>query len=177
VIGEVGVQYRGYSPADSVVDPFYALAEEYDVPVLVHMEGIGGGSPGSPFRIAQGHPEALQDALIRYPNMRVWVENAGYPFLDEIIALLYRYPQVYVDVSTITWVIPRAEFYRYLETLMNAGLGNRIMWGSDQMSWPGAIDQGLGAIREAPFLSEEERRDILYNNAVRFFQLERPPTG
>lgn len=55
---------------------------------------------------------------------------------------------------------------------MTAGLGKRIMWGSDQMSWPGAIDQGLDAIRTAPFLSEQERRDILFNNAVRFFRLE-----
>jgi hypothetical protein len=51
------------------------------------------------------------------------------------------------------------------------------MWGSDQMNWPGAIDEGLDAIRAAPFLSDGQRRDILYNNAVRFFRLEDPLVG
>lgn len=174
VMGEIGTQYRGYPPEDPANEPFFALAEEFDVPVLIHTEGIAGGSATGPFRIAHGHPERLQEILVRHPRMRLWLENAGYPFVDEVIALMHRYPQVYVDVSTITWIIPRAEFYRYLEILIGAGLGNRIMWGSDQMNWPGAIDRGLEAIHEAPFLSEEQRRDILYNNAVRFFQLEQP---
>jgi hypothetical protein len=177
VIGEMGMQYGGVAPDDPSLEPFYSLAEEYDVPVLLHVEGIAGGSPTGRFRIGQGHPERLQEVLVRHPTMRVWLENAGYPFLDEVIALMYRYPQVYVDVSTITWIVPRAEFYRYLKALMNAGLGNRVMWGSDQMNWPGAIDEGLDAIRAAPFLSDGQRRDILYNNAVRFFRLEDPLVG
>jgi predicted TIM-barrel fold metal-dependent hydrolase len=39
-------------------------------------------------------------------RLRLYIENAGFPFLDETIALLYRYPNVYVDVSTITCSSP-----------------------------------------------------------------------
>jgi hypothetical protein len=177
VMGEIATQYRGYPPDDPANEPLFALAEALDVPLLIHTEGIAGGSPLSPFRIADGHPERLQEVLIRHPNLRIWLENAAYPFLDEVIALMYRYPQVYADVSTITWIIPRAEFYRYLEALVNAGLGGRLMWGSDQMNWPGAIERGLSAIQEAPFLSEAQKRDILYNNAVRFLRLTNKPYG
>jgi hypothetical protein len=177
VMGEIATQYRGYPPDDPANEPFFALAEQLDVPFLIHMGGVAGGSPMSAFRIAHGHPERLQEVLIRHPNLRIWLENAAYPFLDEVIALMHRYPQVYADVSTITWIIPRAEFYRYLETLVNAGLGNRLMWGSDQMNWPGVIDHSLAAIREAPFLTEAQKRDILYNNAARFLRLPDPPVG
>lgn len=169
VMGEIGSQYAGYPPDDPAVDPFFSLAEEFDVPTLIHTEGIAG--PSSRFRIAHGHPEQLQQVLEDHPDLRLYLENAGYPFLDEMIALMYRYPQVYADVSTITWIIPRGEFYRYLEALMDAGLGKRLMWGSDQMNWPGTIDKGLEAIREAPFLTQPQKRDILYNNAARFLRL------
>lgn len=170
VIGEIGTQYQGFAPDDPVHEPIFALAEALDVPVLIHTEGIAGSS--ARFRIAHGHPERLEEVLSKHPDLRLWLENAGYPFLDEMIALMYRYPEVYADVSTITWIIPRAEFWRYLEALVDAGLGDRLMWGSDQMNWPGTIDEGLAAIREAPFLSEAQRRDILYNNAVRFLRLD-----
>jgi predicted TIM-barrel fold metal-dependent hydrolase len=69
-------------------------------------------------------------------------------------------------------VLPRPAFYRYLEALVDAGLGKRLMFGSDQMRWPEAIGWAVEAIQEAPFLSEEQKRDIFYNNAVRFLGLE-----
>jgi uncharacterized protein len=46
-----------------------------------------------------------------------------------------------------------------------------VMFGSDQMVWPGVIERSIVVIEEAPFLSEEQKRDILYNNAARFLRL------
>ena len=46
-------------------------------------------------------------------------------------------------------------------------------FGSDQMRWPEKIGEGIEAIEQAPFLTEEQKRDILYYNAVRFLRLER----
>ncbi len=54
---------------------------------------------------------------------------------------------------------------------MDAGFGKRVMFGSDQMNWPGVIEPAIAVIQEAPFLSEEQKRDILYNNAARFLRL------
>jgi len=172
VIGEIAAQYMGYAADEPELEPLFELAESLDLPVLIHTAGTG--APPSLFRISDGHPERLQEVLESHPDLRLWLENAAYPFLEEVIALMYRYPKVYADVSTIGWVIPQAEFWRYLEALMTAGLGKRIMWGSDQSSWPGAIEISLASIQDAPFLTEEQKRDILYNNAVEFFQLELP---
>ena len=54
----------------------------------------------------------------------MFVENSGYPFLDEMIAMMYQYPQLYGDLSTITWIIPRSAFHRYVEALFAPASGN-----------------------------------------------------
>lgn len=174
MIGEIGAQYLGLEPADSTLAPFFALAEELEIPVSIH---TGISSPNTPyeccpaFRVALGRPLLLEPVLIRHPNLRVNLMHAGHPYLDETIALMSVYPNVYADVGAINWILPQDEFYRYLKALMQAGLGRRIMFGSDQMVWPEVISRAIDAIEEAPFLSEEQRRDIFYNNAARFLRL------
>ena len=172
-MGEIAAQLVGVAPNDPALAPYFALAEELDVPVLIHTAGIGPELPG--FRSAAGNPLLLEDVLVRHPQLRLYVENSWYPYRGEMIAMMYHYPQLYADVSTITWVIPRAAFYDYLETFVRAGLEKRLLFGSDQMRWPEKIGKGIEAIEEAPFLTKEHKRDILYNNAVRFLRLEQKP--
>lgn len=172
-MGEIATQLSGIAPNDPKLEPYFALAEELDLPTLIHTEGIGPYLPG--FRSAAGSPLLLEDVLVRHPKLRLYVENTGYPFLNEMIAVMYQYPQLYGDLSTITWVIPRTAFYDYLKALVRAGLGKRLMFGSDQMRWPEMIGKGIEAIEEADFLTAEQKRDILYNNAVRFLRMDAKP--
>ena len=98
--------------------------------------------------------------------------HAGWPYLQETIALMSVYPQVYADLGAADWLLPRPGFHAYLRGLMQAGLGKRLMFGSDHMYWPEAIGMAVDAIEAAEFLTPEEKRDIFYNNAVRFLRLE-----
>ena len=91
--------------------------------------------------------------------------------LDDLLAVLHSHPQVHVDVGLIVYALPRAAFYRYLSGIVEAGFGNRVMFGSDQMVWPGVIERAIAVIQEAPFLDAQQKRDILYNNAARFLRL------
>lgn len=174
VFAEITPQYRGLPPDHPSLEPFYAMAERLDVPVGIHM---GYGAPGGPYwaypkyRAALGNPLLLEDLLTRHPKLRVYVMHAGMPMTDEIIALLFSHPQVYVDISADNWGVPRKEFYHHLQRLVEAGYGKRIMFGSDQMVWPKTIEVALDAITSADFLSAEQKRDILYNNAARFLRL------
>lgn len=169
-VGEIGSQLLGIAPNDARLEPYFALAEEFDVPVLIHTEGIGPPLPS--FRSAAGSPLLLEEVMVRHPKLRLFVENTGFPYLDEMVAMMYQYPQLYGDVSTITWIIPRSAFYDYLKRLLAAGLGKRLMFGSDQMRWPEMIGKRIEAIEEADFLTDEQKRDILYNNAVRFLRMD-----
>jgi uncharacterized protein len=169
-MGEIATQLNGVPPNDPSLEPYFKLAEDLDLPVLIHTLGIGPYMPH--FRSAAGSPMLLEDVLLRHPKLRLFVENAGYPYRDEMIAMMYQYPQLHADVSTISWIIPRTAFYDYLQAFVRAGLGKRLMFGSDQMVWPEKIGAAVNAIEQAPFLTADQKRDIFYNNAVRFLRLD-----
>ena len=173
-MGEITAQYEGLSPSDMSLEPYFALAESLDIPVGIHtgLSFPGITQMGFPeFRVSLGNPVLFEELLNRHPKLRVWLMHAGWPFLAETIGILNVYPQVYVDIAVINWIRPREEFYSYLKELVKSGFGNRIMFGSDQMSWPDAIGMAVESIQRADFLSEQEKRDILYNNAARFLKL------
>jgi predicted TIM-barrel fold metal-dependent hydrolase len=174
VLAEVTNQYAGIAPTDERMEPYWALAEELDMPVGIH---IGPGPPGVRYLGADGYRArlhsalTLEEVLVRHPRLRVYIMHAGFPLLDDLLALLYTHPQVYVEVGVIVYTRRREEFYRYLRGIVEAGFGNRVMFGSDQMVWPGVIERSIAVIDEAPFLADDEKRDILYNNAARFLRL------
>jgi predicted TIM-barrel fold metal-dependent hydrolase len=117
VFAEVTNQYVGIGPSDPRFEPYLAVAEELDIPVGIH---IGTGPPGGPYlgfdryRAALHSPLMLEEALVRHPKLRVYIMHAGWPMLDDLLAVLWTHPQVYVDVGGIVFGVPRAEFYRYL---------------------------------------------------------------
>jgi len=175
VLGELSFQYAGLEFSDPVPEAHFALAEELDLPVGIH---VGPGAPGTAYffgspryRARLSNPILLEETLLRHPKMRVYVMHAGWPMLDEMIALLFAHPQVYIDVGVISWKIPRAEFHTYLRRIVQAGFGRRVMFGSDQMIWPEALRLAIDGVESAVFLSSAQKRDILYHNAARFLRL------
>jgi hypothetical protein len=59
--------------------------------------------------------------------------------------------------TKLPWVIPRIAFYDYLDAFVRAGLGKRLMFGSDQMVWPEKIGSAVEALEQAPFLGDEQK--------------------
>ena len=176
VLGEVTNQYAGILPDDPRMDPYWTLAEELDLPVGIH---IGTGPPGVIYLGAAGYRArmhsalTIEEVLVKHPKLRVYIMHAGYPMIDDLLAVLYAHPQVYVDVGIIVYNQPRPAFYRYLQAITDAGFGTRVMFGSDQMVWPGTIERAIAVIEEAPFLTTQQKRDIFYNNAARFLRLSK----
>ena len=174
VLGELGLQYYGLEPDAPSLSSYYKVAEENGIPVCLH---TGLGPPGGPhsfapdFRTTLGKPSLFEPVLVKHPNLKAFLAHAGWPYLSETIAMMYIYPELYVDIGVIAWALPKNAFYSALKELVDAGFGKRIMFGSDQMIWPGAITIAVETVNEAPFLTETERRDIFYNNAARFLEL------
>jgi uncharacterized protein len=174
VMGELGLQYDNLSPSDPLVDKYFALAEELDIPVGIHM-GTGGSGRANiampNFRGSMGNPLLLEDVLARHPKLRLWIMHAGYPMIDNLLTLLQANSHVYVDVAGLIWSYPIKEVNRYIERIVEAGFEDRVMFGTDELVWPGLMATSIGVIQNADYLTPEQKRDILYNNAARFLRL------
>ena len=73
-LGEIGAQYEGIAPNDPRLEAIFALAEELDIPVSIH---VGLTKPGGvyddypKYRAALGDPMLLEEVLIRHPKLRI----------------------------------------------------------------------------------------------------------
>ena len=75
VLGEVANQYAGILPDDPRMEPYWALAEELDMPVGIH---IGPGPPGVIYMGAAGYRArmhsalTIEEVLVKHPKLRVY---------------------------------------------------------------------------------------------------------
>jgi len=166
-IGEVLSQYYGISASDEALYPYYALAEKYGLPVGIHT-GLAGPNHGSPnFKVGLGNPILFEDLLQKFPKLKVWIMHAGAPFIDDTIAIMSYYWNVYADISAISNpdIFPPNDFKYIMKRLIDAGLENRLMFGSDN----GDIDKIIANVKDLDFLTEEQKDKIFHQNAEKFF--------
>jgi uncharacterized protein len=176
VMGEIGLQYQGLSPSDMSVDKYFAMAEELDIPVGIHM-GTGGSGRANvampKFRGSLGDPLLLEELLARHPKLRLWIMHAGYPMIDNLLTLLQANSHVYVDVAGLIWSYPIKEVNGYIQRIVEAGFEDRVMFGTDQLVWPKLMETSIAVIDRASYLTPQQKRNILYNNAARFLRLDK----
>ena len=174
ILGELGLQYYGIEPADPRLTPYYDYLEESGVPLALH---TGLGPPGGPhsfapdFRVTLGRPSLFEPVIATRPDLRAYLMHAGWPYLEEMKAMMYIYPNLYADVGVLAWALTKEAFYAALRELIDAGFEDRLLFGTDQMLWPGALGIAVEAVEAAPFLSENQKDGLLYENAARFLGL------
>lgn len=178
VFGEIGPYYSGTTLSDPIWQPYLRLCEKYDIPVAVH---TGGGDPGGTYswspraRLRLGDPYLIEDVLVNYPKLRIYMMHAGgEDWPEHAIRLMAYYPQLYTDIAVMLWVEPNTQRYvkEFLRNIKAAGYLNRVMFGSDQMKWPYAIEKSIRFLNSLSFLTKQEKEDIFYNNAANFLRLK-----
>ena len=183
--------YGYWYPNEKSVYPFYQLAVELDVPLYYHMATWWPPAANHPLRY--GRLYHLDDVIIDFPDLKISIEHMGFPWTDELIALMGRSKNVYTDVSMI---LPRPQGYRdislrgpititsKLVQMKEFGVLDRVMYGSDYFWDPEGlqphkevefIKEGLNATAERcgwPTFSYQEIEGILGKNAMRLFELQ-----
>lgn len=117
-------------------------------------------------------PLLLEDILEKHPKLRVWMAHAGWPMMDHTLAMLHANSHVMVDVSGLIWSFPLKEVNYWIQRIIQAGFEDRIMFGSDVGYWPNLMTKSLQIIENAEYLTPQQKRDILYNNAARWLRLD-----
>jgi predicted TIM-barrel fold metal-dependent hydrolase len=176
VFGEIGTYYSGTTLNDPEWQPYLRICERYEIPVAVH---TGGGDPGGTYtwsphaRLKYGDPYLMEDVLVRYPKLRIYMMHSGEDWHEHALRLMAYYPQLYSDIGAMLWVEPLDQRYvtEFLRNAKQAGYLNRVMYGTDQMRWPYAIKKSIDFLNSLDFLTKEDKENILYNNAAKFLRL------
>lgn len=178
VIAEMAPYYGGIKADNSSQLPYFKLAEELGIPVGFH---IFPGGPNYGFhwmpqmfggmRVYNANPMQVEEVLVLYPDLKIYIMHAGWPYVEDLKALMYSHPNLYLDLAVVNWILPEEELYAFLKSLITAGFGDRIMHGTDQMVWPQTMDVGIASINNANFLTLEQKEDIFYDNAATFLGL------
>jgi predicted TIM-barrel fold metal-dependent hydrolase len=177
VFGEVMAVYKGKTLADSSYQPYLAICEKYGVPVGYHS---GGSFPdaqnlGWPkYRIKFGDPFLIEDVLVRYPRLKLYLMHAGENFYENTLRMMDGYPHLYADLGVEMWLHPMTRDFavKFLRSAKEYGVLDRVMFGSDQMVWPEAITSSINFLNALDFLTKKEKEMIFYTNAKKFLGID-----
>jgi predicted TIM-barrel fold metal-dependent hydrolase len=98
--------------------PFYALAAEYDVPVVMQ-----AGASGGPLPSECGRPAGIDRAAIYFGAVRFVLSHTGWPWTGEAIAMAHKHPNVFL--GTAAWP-PHRWPAELVDFLAGAGQGKTL---------------------------------------------------
>jgi len=147
-------------PDDRRYYPLYAECIELDVPFCLQVGHTGPLLPSEP-----GRPiPYLENVALEFPELRIVAGHIGHPWTQEMISLLDKCENVYVDTSAY---VPRRFPTEFVDYLRSRG-GRRVMFGSNYpMLTPVRCLEGVDELG----LDPETRAAFLHENARRVFKL------
>lgn len=125
---ELPVDHRRYYP-------FYAKCAELDVPVVMQ---IGHSAEAMPSEC--GRPMLVDTIALDFPDLRIVCAHTGWPWVEELIAVAWKHPNVYIATTAHAPRYWKPELVSFLNT--RRGIG-KVMYGSDfpVLDWPGSLEQ------------------------------------
>lgn len=146
---------------DKVLFPSFELAERYNLLILMH---TGYPPPGTKKDVlTYSNPLKIENIVQSFPKLRIIIAHMGFPWVDKALALAVQYPNIYLDISNLTYMMP----YRLREFLLRAkeliGL-DKILFGTDGFI-PEMIEFAVKQLETVDYLSEEEIKKIMGLNA------------
>lgn len=108
-----------------------ALAAELDVPVQCHT-GLGC--------LDGTRAINLRNIISRHPRTRFVLFHGGFPWTDDVLALLHYFPNVYADICWLPLLSPDIAVHT-LHRMIEVATADRICWGCD--TW--TAEESFGA--------------------------------
>jgi len=125
--------YGHYYSNDKRIYPFYEKVVELGIPVYFHHSHMFGSPRYCPLKYARIW--LLDDLTIDFPELGFNVEHMGYPWTEELLAVMARSPNVYTDIAQ--FIDPYGGTGRRLLLARNLGMAreygvlDRVFYGSD----------------------------------------------
>ncbi len=151
---------------DKRMYPLYAKCVELDIPVNIHC-GINFSTASL---MDYGRPAYLDEVMQHFPELRVCASPPGWPWIEELIGVAWRHPNVYIGVVAVRPKLLALEDsgYRPLLAYGSKMLQDRILPGTAYPMQP--LEQAYAEFEALP-LPDAVKRKWLYGNAARFLGL------
>lgn len=159
---------HGIGADDRRYYPLYSLCDELEVPIWIH-SSINYYDNESVFI---DHPKSLEKPLNDFANLKIIAGHGGWPWIQDLIAMLLKYDNLYVDISAFRpkyinmkdtgWDM----FMYYADNLIQ----NQLVFGSDWVTIGMPIKQILSEVEEWD-LKDSVREKMMWKNANRLFKL------
>ena len=161
--------YEPFYPADPKLAPAYALAEEFDVPVMIHC-----GDTYSPSgKIKYSHPINVDEVAVDFPRVKFLICHLGNPWFRDCMEVVYKNDNVYADISGLVL----GDFSDRFEEYMRKQLQEMMVWGMNPRKmlfgtdWPiSSMESYLKFMTELA-LPAKDKQLLLYENAARLFKI------
>lgn len=170
-LGETSFHSMGLHPADDRFDAYWALAEKYQIPVSFHADRgpFERNMEETPnWNEAYANPLLLLPILEKYPKLKIYLMHYNGSFFQECLEVMKKYPQIYCEITAVSMFAPKHIWEPRVKKLFEEGFGDRLMFGSDYF---GTIRKNIEIIYNIDWLTDEQKRDVYYNNAARFLNL------
>jgi uncharacterized protein len=139
--------------------PIYAHCEDRHVPVTV----MAGGSAGPD--LSYTNPVHIDRVAADFPELKIAISHGGWPWVQEILHVAFRRPNVYISPDQYLCNMPGANDYL---TAANGYLADRFLYAS---SYPFISVKGYADwFRRLP-IRPELLQQIMYGNTARFLGL------
>ena len=151
---------------DPSLDPIYEIALEYDLPVSISLSGLLSVLGGHD--ITWSSPLSIQRVAQKYPDLKIVVSHAAWPYAEEMVVVALACPNIYVspDLYASTKGMICADTY---VKGANMFLEDRTLFGT---AYP--VKDIQDSLRD--FLDLGWRQDIipkvLYGNAAKLLKLD-----
>lgn len=160
--------YEPFFPNDPALEPVYALAKEFHVPVMIHSGDTY--TPGGKLKYA--HPLNVDEAAVDHPDVDFVICHLGNPWIRDCMEVVYKNKNVYTDISGLVLgdFTDRFESFmrKQLQEMLEYGVEpDRVLFGTD---WPLASMESYREFIEELSIPEREREKIMWENAARLFR-------
>ena len=144
--------------------PFYSKCVELDVPVQLQIGQSLIYAPEQRLR-SVGRPISLDAVACDFPELKLVGIHIGIPWADEMIAMAWKHPNVYIGCDAHSPKYWPASFLQYVNTYGQ----DKVIFGTD---YP-VLDFGRTREEiEALGLRDEPKRKLLRDNALRIYKLK-----
>lgn len=176
LVREGGLRGLSMSPLTELIPcsdrryyPAYAKAVELGIPCRVYSTMNYGTD--RPYDL--GHPRNLDQVCMDFPELQLIAGLGGWPWVNEMVALLRRHPNLYADTSSHrprTFGIPGSGWEMLMQfgnTLVQDKVMVGLSWGQTGLSHEQLIQEYL----DLP-LKDAVKEKWLYGNAARVLGVE-----